>query len=102
MKKKMTIRVSEDLYNLIEKHSDNTRISKTEIIERALRSFFEEEGKTDKQIEFYEKENEHLKMLIKVLQERENALKKVEEGYERLIKEKEERIKELQERIKEK
>ena len=41
-------------------------------------------------------------MVIKVFQEREKAIEKVEESYERLIKEKDERIKELQERLKEK
>ncbi len=99
MKKKVTIRISKDLYDLIETYSNQTGISKTDIFEKALRMFFEKSKRDEKQIELYEKENQQLKMLIKVLEERKKALEKVEGTYQKLLDEKDQRIQELKEII---
>jgi len=101
MKKKITVRISEDLANLIDTHSSQTGLSKTDILEKALRMFFENAGHKEKELELFQKENEQLKMAIQILSEKQKAVEKVEETFRELIQEKEKRIEELKERLQE-
>ena len=95
-------RLQKEIVDVLEKLSYETGRTQTQIVEEAIKSFFRNENKHKNEVELFKKENEQLKMVIKVLQEREKAIEEVKNAYERLINEKDERIKELQERLKEK
>ena len=102
MKKVKSYRLLKETIEAIEKLSKKTGKPQSQIIDEAVKFLIENENKTNNEIELYKKENEQLKMVIKMFQEREKAVEEVKNTYERLINEKDERIKELQERIKEK
>lgn len=95
-------RLQKEIVDILEKLSYETGKTQTQIIEEAIKNFFEDENKQKSAIEIFKRENEQLKMVIKVLQEREKAIEEVKNVYERLINEKDERIKELQDALKEK
>jgi len=99
MKKVKSYRLLEETIEIIEKLSKKTGKPQSQIIDEAVKFLLESENKTSNEIELYKRENEQLKMVIKVFQEREKAIQKVEESYERLVKEKDARIKELQDMI---
>lgn len=99
MKKKVTFRIDIELFNQLENYSKDTGLSKTEIIERALKQFFKKDKQDYTKIELYKKENEQLKVALKVFHEREKALEEVKNTFERLLNEKDERIKELKEQL---
>lgn len=86
---------------MIETHSNQTGLSKTDIFEMALKMFFENAGQKEKELELFQKENEQLKMAIQILNEKQKAVEKVEETFRELIQEKEKRIEELKERLQE-
>jgi len=92
----------EETIQIIEELSSQTGKPQSQIIDEAVKLLYSNENKTKDEIELYKKENEQLKMVIKVFQEREKAVEEIKNTYERLISEKDQRIKELQERLKEK
>ena len=92
----------EETIQIIEELSSQTGKPQSQIIDEAVKLLYSNENKTKDEIELYKKENEQLKMVIKVFQEREKAVEEIKNVYERLISEKDQRIKELQERLKEK
>ena len=101
-------RLQQEIVNVLEELAGNTGKTQTQIVEEAIKLLYSNENKIKDEIELYKKENEQLKMVIKVFQEREKAIEKVENAFRQLleqkdllIKEKDERIKELQERLKE-
>jgi len=87
-KKVKSYRLLEETIQIIEKLSQKTGKPQSQIIDEAVKLLYSSENKTKDEIELYKRENEQLKMVIKVFQEREKAIEKVEESYERLIKEK--------------
>lgn len=101
-KKVKSYRLLPETIKKIEDLVKQTGKSQSQIIDEAINLLYLNENKTKEEIELYRKENEQLKMVLKVFQEKEKALEKVEQTYERLLKEKDQRIIELQERLKEK
>ena len=101
-KKQLNIRVEESVLEQLDKLSKQSGKTKTQLIEEAIQLLYSQETQMNSQIELYKRENEQLKMVIKVFQEREKAVEEVKNVYEKLINEKDERIKELQKQLKEK
>ena len=101
-KKVKSYRLLEETIKIIEELSEKTGKHQSQIIDEAVKLLYSNENKTKDEIELYKKENEQLKMVIKVFQEREKAVEEVKNAYERLIDEKDQRIKELQKILKEK
>lgn len=109
MKIARTFKMSQEVIQQLEELSQKTGKSMAQIVEEAITLLYTNENRIKEEIELYKKENEQLKIALKLFREKEIMVEKVEEAFklvleqkDLLIQEKDKRIEELQEQLRSK
>ena len=85
-------RLQQEIIDILEELSNKTGKTQTQIVEEAIKQFYENEDKQKFEIELYRKENEQLKLVLNTLQ---MTIKEKDEKYQDMKQNYEQRIAEL-------
>ena len=116
-KMQKNFRLSDEVADILDTLHRQTGKSYTQLIEEAILLYHQRESQDKHQLQLVKEENEKLKMVIRIMQEREQTieavkeiyqrfleekdrtLEKTEEQYQKLLDEKDQRIRELQSQL---
>ena len=85
-------RLQQEIIDILEELSNKTGKTQTQIVEEAIKQFYENENKQKFEVELYKKENEQLKLVLNTLQ---MTIKEKDEKYQDMKQNYEQRIAEL-------